>query len=275
MSLVSPEANTSKIITVPDEWKEVFSGFYYTINKKEKAIEKKLLPTFQTIMVFNLGTPVKMHSQNGIDSVIGKCVLIGPVKKVLEYTLLPQSELLIANFKDDAFYRFFGTNLKLNSFIVDPDTLVGDNCFSKVWSELQQVQDANQRVELLLSFSSQYLKERESSSLTIIESQVDSLPICPVKLAAGKSGQSERTIQLNYKKYLGYSAKEMSRFQRFRAVINIIQQLPAHAEIDWFEIIHQCAYYDQSHLIHDFNYFLEMSPQQYLRLQQDICIAGS
>lgn len=274
MSLVSPELNTSKIITVPDQWKEVFSGFYYTINKTEKAITKKLLPTFQTIMVFNLGAPVKMHSQNGTIA-IDKCVLIGPVKKVLEYTLLPQSELLIANFKDDAFYRFFGTNSKLNNFIVDPDVLIGDNCFFKVWSELQQIQDIDERVTILLSFSRQYLKERERSSLNIIESQVDSLPVSPVKLAADKSGQSERTIQLNYKKYLGYSAKEMGRFQRFKAVIDIIQQLPAHAEIDWFEVIHQCGYYDQSHLIHDFNYFLEMSPQQYLKLQQDICIAGS
>jgi len=40
---------------------------------------------------------------------------------------------------------------------------------------------------------------------------------------------------------------------------------------DWFTIIDHLGYYDQSHLINDFKYYLNLSPTKYIKFQQDIC----
>jgi AraC-like DNA-binding protein len=41
--------------------------------------------------------------------------------------------------------------------------------------------------------------------------------------------------------------------------------------MDWFEVINECGYYDQSQLIHDFKHYINLSPAKYLKFQQDIC----
>jgi AraC-like DNA-binding protein len=64
-------------------------------------------------------------------------------------------------------------------------------------------------------------------------------------------------------------------FNRFLKAIKISEAIATeHKKIDWLDIINQCGYYDQSQLIHDFKHFLHLSPNQFLKFQQDICVAG-
>ena len=45
-----------------------------------------------------------------------------------------------------------------------------------------------------------------------------------------------------------------------------LAQRPAAAENpDWFALLDQYGYYDQSHLIHDFTHFLHQSPAEVAR----------
>ena len=131
------------------------------------------------------------------------------------------------------------------------------------------------RVKKVLQFSSHYLNEREELSAQISNHAAIDKRFNPVRHIAEQTGRSERTIQLSYKKYLGFSAKEMIRFERFQKVMHLLEKMPAGTEPDWFEIIHETGYYDQSHLIHDFNYFLDLSPGLYLKLQAEMCTPGS
>ncbi|HEY0298211.1 MAG TPA: AraC family transcriptional regulator [Arachidicoccus sp.] len=51
-----------------------------------------------------------------------------------------------------------------------------------------------------------------------------------------------------------------------------MQSIASNAKkIDWFDIISECGYYDQSQLIHDFKHYINLSPVKYLSFQQDIC----
>ena len=94
----------------------------------------------------------------------------------------------------------------------------------------------------------------------------------PIKSVASLNSQTERNTQLNHKKHFGYSAKEYNRYNRFIKTIELLQNLASStSKTDWFEIITQCGYYDQSQLIHDFKYYINLSPTNYLKFQQDIC----
>jgi AraC-like DNA-binding protein len=262
-------------IPVPEEWDQVFDPFYYAVNQQDEPVRKRLSPTFQTILVFNFGPPALFYPTEDQPLFIEKSMVIGPIKLSHDYVLASGSEILVANFKLDAFYRFFGKHLRsYTDFIKHPDELLGEHCFSDLWQELKQLPHMQQRVDRILDFSASYIGERDKGSEDVVADSDPDSTISPVKEIAGKKGQSERNIQLKYKKYLGYSAKEIGRYQRYKKALTWLQERAEKGNnIDWFEMIHEFGYYDQSHLIHDFNHFLGISPAQYLKLQEDICIA--
>lgn len=154
---------------------------------------------------------------------------------------------------------------------MNPDELLNENCFNLLWSELRKKNDNEARVNYILDFSKPYIRDRNRIADQI--ASFDATNLNPVKKISEKNQVSERTVQLNHKKYFGYSAKEISRYQRFLKAIQHIQAIASsnNAKMDWFEVINECGYYDQSQLIHDFKHYLNLSPSKYLKFQQGIC----
>lgn len=257
-------------IAVPPAFEEVFSHFYYAENSSGETVSKTLLPSYQTIMVFSFGAPVSFISNQNDEVIIDKCIVVGPLKKAVDYTLPPNAEILVANFKGDAFFRFFGIAAIAENLSVHPDDLLNENCFTGLWIALCKISNTNDRVNWLLDFCKPYLQQRNPIAGQI--ASFDDGNQSPIKAISVENNLSERAIQLNHKKYLGYSAKEISRYQRFLKAIQLIQTIATDtSKIDWFEIISECDYYDQSQLIHDFKHYLNLSPSKYMKLQQDIC----
>lgn len=254
-------------LPVPAAYEAVFSYFYHAANNTTTAVTKTLLPTYQTIMVFVFGGKGILHSAQHAQLEVEQCMVLGPVKQAFEYTLPAGTSILVANFKDDAFYRFFGCATMTGH----PDTLVEDNCFTALWESLQQLSAPEAQVAHILTFCEPYLQDRHLLSAHLANFEDENLN--PVKAIADATGQSERNIQLHQKKQFGYSVKERHRYQRFlKAVQMVQQQTAAGASIDWFDLIDACGYYDQSQLIHDFRHYLRLSPKQYLKFQEDICL---
>ncbi len=261
-------------LPVPQEFEDVFSHFYIAENSTEVSLTKILLPSFQTIMVFNFGAPASLASKQGTVIEMDKCIVLGPIKQAFEYTLPAGAKILVANFKGDAFYRFFGRAFLSDHLPVHPDQAMEENCFTHLWHQLNGIETDAAKIDRILDFCQPYLKLQ--NIVSILLGNLKSDHINPIKSVAREIGQSERNIQLAQKKYFGYSAKEVNRYQRFVKAIGLIEQAIASAkEIDWFEIIGQCGYYDQSQLIHDFQHFLGFSPKTFLKFQQDICQAAS
>jgi AraC-like DNA-binding protein len=259
-------------IAVPTEYKDVFSHFYYAGNTSADTINKTLLPSFQTILIFNFGAKTILYSKQNTEIEIDKCLVIGPIKQAFNYSLPPKSEILVANFKDDAFYRFFGNASVAEHLPINPDDLLDENCFTALWTELNKMIDTNDRINYILEFCKPYLKQRSAIAEQLANFKIESLN--PIKSIASQNHQTERNIQLNHKKNLGYTAKEIIRYQRFLKAIELLENIASKSvKTDWFEIISECGYYDQSQLIHDFKYYINLSPTKYLKFQQDICNA--
>jgi AraC-like DNA-binding protein len=257
-------------IPVPEAFEEVFSHFYYAKNTTGNVLTRTLLPSFQTIMVFSFKAGLSLVSKQRIQIPVDKCTVIGPIKQAFTYALQPGAEMLVVNFKDDAFYRFFGTAVLSETIPLHPDRLIGDNCFNRLWYILHE-QDTAQMTATLLDFCKPYLKVRDELSERLAHFKDDAQS--PIKTLSQELRQSERTLQSRHKKHFGYTAKEKTRYRRFINAINYLHSHPGST--DWFDIISEFGYYDQSQLIHDFKHYLNLSPGQYLKFQQDICRSGN
>lgn len=266
------EENNNYRIAVPSEFDAVFFHFYFAENKTDLPVTKTLLPSFQTILVFSFGSNVSLKSQHNTTLEAEKCLVLGPIKQAFEYTLEPNSEILVANFKEDAFYRFFGSALLTHSLPIHPDALLAENCFSALWQELKIITDTRDRVNYILNFCKPYLKEQNTITALLADFKDESLN--PIKAIASRTNQTERNIQLNQKKFFGYTVKEITRYERFlKAVEQIQKTTQTNTKTDWLTIVDDCGYYDQSQLIHDFKHYMNLSPTKFLKFQQDICSA--
>ena len=225
-----------------------------------------LSPNFEMMMIFNFSTAFKIsYAAEPATEQVDRITILGPLKKMLNYQLLPDTDLLTIVFNLDGFYRLFQ---------VTPDEiLVPDTFISDLWPILKRA-TPEERVQILSDYILSTTHAPEEGSIPLLEHAAyfnDPL-IKPGKAIADDTNLSERTIQLRFKKYVGYSPKEMLRFLRFKQVINSIEQSSNH-EIDWFDLIHDFGYHDQTHLIKDFNHFLGITPQTFIKqyFGKDFC----
>jgi hypothetical protein len=66
---------------VPTAFEDVFTHFYFAENKSDSTVNKTLLPSYQTILVFSFGTAVSFITKQNTEVEIGKCLVVGPIKK--------------------------------------------------------------------------------------------------------------------------------------------------------------------------------------------------
>jgi len=202
------EGYNSFKIAIPPDYANVFSHFYFAENISSKTITKILLPTYQTIFIFNFGTKALLYSKQNTQIEIDKCLVLGPIKKAFSYSLLPQSKILVANFKDDAFYRFFGNTSFSEGFALKPDELLKENCFTALWSELNKIDNPNQQVNYILEFCHPYLRPRHA----IVEQlkNINDPSLNAIKAIAFTNNQTERNIQIKQKNTLGTPLKKLT-----------------------------------------------------------------
>lgn len=74
-------------------------------------------------------------------------------------------------------------------------------------------------------------------------------------------GISKSTLEQHFIKALGLSPKEYCRIEKLNHFLKSYETLPKYSLT---ELAYYCGYYDQSHLIKDFQYFLNTSPKRYL-----------
>lgn len=262
----------SKRVPVDDRLLDVL--LHFVTIQSEKDEEKQLFhlsPTLELMVVFNFGSPISAsfgHSKEK-RQVIDRITILGPIRKTLNYELSGKVDVLALPFMYDGVYRLL-PDLQVNKHVAKIDKTVLEayiNGLEPIWEKLTKESSTADRIAVLTDFLlNEGLAKRdiELKPLMAAEADVHVRSINPVKSMANKASLSDRTVQLRFQKYVGYSPKELIRFLRFKLVVVFIreQTLP----IDWFDIIVKFEYHDQSHLIKDFKYYTGLSPRQFLKV---------
>jgi AraC-like DNA-binding protein len=75
-------------------------------------------------------------------------------------------------------------------------------------------------------------------------------------------GISRQHLAAQFKSQVGLSPKLYARIQRFRRAAEALRQ-PRPGAVDWAQLALECGYFDQSHLIHDFQEFAGSAPESF------------
>ena len=244
-----------------------------------KTITQHLSPNLEMMLVFNFGAPVRVSfAEDGFNELeINTVALIGPLRKMLNYEVLASIDIIVVVFGADGFYRLF--QLPVNELngdhIIDPDAFFHTTDFHTLWETLKSLPSLDDRIQFFQDYAVSLIQEGDDITTSLVNgiAYFDNPSIQPVRAMAIDQNVSERTIQLWFKKQLGFSPKELLRFLRFKQVINRIltQQNPV---VDWYTIIEEFNYHDQSHLIKDFHQYLGTTPQKFIKeiIGKEFCV---
>lgn len=248
---------------VPEKLSGVLSHFY-AITAPQEGIHY-LSPSLEMMVVFNFGAPVSFSfdDKHVLGHTIERIGILGPLRRMMNYALKADADLLILNFIYDGFYRFLSEPAHTTRL-------------DEIWNMLAPLSGPAERVAVLTDYLLRVISPVEDAAKPLLEnvSEIHNAVVNPVKVMAGKASVSERTVQMRFKKYTGYSPKELLRFLRFKQVMAFIVSQP-EGKIDWFELIVQQGYHDQSHLIKDFKYYTGVTPKQFIRLHKEgnLCLS--
>jgi AraC-like DNA-binding protein len=87
-------------------------------------------------------------------------------------------------------------------------------------------------------------------------------PASPVRSVADHLGLSQKQLISLFDSHVGCSPKVTARIFRFQQALHSIHR---SGEQDWAELALAHGYYDQSHLIHEFQHFAGLTPAEYAR----------
>jgi transcriptional regulator GlxA family with amidase domain len=96
----------------------------------------------------------------------------------------------------------------------------------------------------------------DSHLVALAASVVDRRGLVSVDQLASSAGVSSRQLERRFLQEVGVGPKLLARIVRFQQVFRAVDQLnPA-----WATVAVECGYYDQAHLIRDFNQFAQQTP---------------
>lgn len=82
---------------------------------------------------------------------------------------------------------------------------------------------------------------------------------------AGELGISHRHLIAQFRQHVGLSPKRCARILRFNRALRMIDHEPTRS---WADIVYDCGYNDQSHLIRDFHQFSGRTPTELASLRR-------
>lgn len=253
---------------------EVVSHYYHLFNSDNQPMIKHLAPNLEIMMIFNFGPVIRISFGNDpLELAVDKGgVVIGPLKKMLNYELQRGADAIVVHFKLNGFYRLFKIPVHdLDSGkLYQVDVLTDQSTYQELYKQLTGIVDLKARLSLISNFVMNFISANDDAVQALLQGEryFYKPAVQPAKAIAADNRLTARTIQLRFQKYTGYSPKELLRFLRFKTVIDHLMQQKGQS-IDIFAVILTFGYHDQSHLIKDFQHYLGTTPQQFLRQLKD------
>ena len=256
---------TTQLIEADDRLARVLSHFYVVRQPPDApAVPQQLLPNYEMLVIFNFGSALPLRLGRDANT-IRRVAVIGPLQKLLRYELRAGANIMVVVFTLNGFYRLFGKLLQRNG-LGAPDVVPEPAFLTELWGQLAGLPNTDDHIQCFGQYALTHLAPTDDTMQPLL----DTIPhfrhtlVDPIKAIAGQHDISVRTLQLRFQHQLGYSAKEMIRFVRFKKVVaHLMNDQPAPP--DWADIIFTYGYHDQSHLIRDFQHFTGLPPTAFVK----------
>jgi len=191
---------------------------------------------------------------------LSSCIVVGP--NVNRHTIIPGCNHLVikVGFQPGGLYRLLG---------IPMNELLCSEAFDGLDFWGREINETNEKLREATSFTEMKLIV-EKFLLCYVNKLKQLLPIddvLPMLIQQGgllnidqlasQSCLSIRQFERVFKQRIGLPPKYFCRLVRFAKAWIIKEQRPATS---WIKIAHECGYFDQMHLIHDFQEFAGVNP---------------
>ena len=175
-------------------------------------------------------------------------------------------------FKPGGAFPFFGTPAsELADTHVDLDALWGTSA-TELRERLCEVKTPAERFDLLEKTLLAHLfrpLERHYAVRFALETFGHADAGLAIRDVARDAGLSQRRFIQVFAREVGMSPKLFCRVRRFRQALETVRHTVAP---EWGRVAVDCGYYDQSHLIHDFQFFSNLSPTEFVRQRSECAV---
>lgn len=250
--------NTFCFYFPPSPLGDFIERFWYWKGHSVSHSLERILPTGTVELVIDLGSARP-----------SKSVVSGPRSKSSIIQRTAQDELLGIHFQPGGAFPFlkfpFGD---LQNIDIGIDDLWGEEPASQLLYLLDRAGSTERRFRILemwmLKAMSRPLNHHPAVRFAIPElGQKSNLPMS--QLAAKVDLSRKRFIQV-FSNEVGLTPKLYSRIQRFNRVLSSAAN---SNQVDWLETAMSFGYFDQAHLIHEFQEFSSLTPTEYLGLRTE------
>lgn len=175
-------------------------------------------------------------------------------------------ELIAVNFTLMGVYRLTGMNLhEFTDQIVDAQIVFG-NEINELYEKIILLKDPMLAIDLIERFLYSRVQKTKKqnkvcvqNSLTILHENAGGISI---KELQQLTNTSPKTLERVFKTEIGMTPKMLQRLLRFNQAKKYLEE---NRSTDWWKMVIQFGYYDQSHFISEFQTFAGLTPKQYLK----------
>ena len=240
--------------------------FYRDLNVDHTR--EKLLPDASMELIIDLGEgPKRLYDRDEQTrhNNYNRCWISGIQRKYIVIGAEPGSSMMGAHFRTGGAAPFFGFPIsELSGEVVELD-LIWKREILILRDRLIETPSIEGKFDLLEAYLVSKAQHRLEPDKTVgaALSSLDTWPVLKLRDLASNLGLSHKQMLARFDCRVGVTPKFTSRLIRFRKTLNSI--CAAEPDTNWAELALDCGYYDQAHLIHEFQEFAGTTPVEYQR----------
>lgn len=229
---------------------------------------EKLLPDASMELVIDLREgPKKLYDreQQTRHAGFNRCWVSGMQRQYIVIGTESGSSMMGVHFRTAGAAPFFGFPLsELSGEVVELD-LIWKREILALREQLMETPTIEGKFDLLEAYLLRKAQNRlePDRTVSVLLASLDTWPVLKLRDLASHVGLSHKEMLGRFDCRVGLTPKFTSRILRFRKTLNAI--CAVQAETNWADLAVDCGYYDQAHLIHEFQEFAAVTPVEYQR----------
>jgi AraC-like DNA-binding protein len=230
--------------------------------------KEKLLPDASMELIIDLSEgPKKLYDNRDLNryTSFNQCWISGLQRQYIVLGVERGASMMGAHFRTGGAAPFFDFPIsELAGTVIELD-LIWKREILALREQLLEADSPDRKFDLLEAYLIGKAKERlrPDPTLAAALASLRSWPMLPVRELASQLGLSHKQVLARFDCRVGVTPKFASRIFRFQKAVSATAE--AKTEPDWSDLAVACGYYDQSHMIHEFQQLAGLTPIEYAR----------
>jgi len=258
---------------------EPFIKYYWILDYESNVVEPiRVIPYGCVQFTFYLGERINSFGSNNDSSYKDQAVVTGQISSFFDVFPQGKIRLITIVFKPFGAKPFFDFPI----FEIQNNIIPIKDINNKEWLDLEnRLGDCVDNKSIVSCLENNLLKKLEKNTLFNSYSSINNERIM---LAINRIDDSKGTINIKdlsslaclsdkqfnriFADYVGMNPKNFLRIIRYQSVLLKLQNsnIKDTKAVDFLDLVYDCGYYDQSHLINNFKEFTGYTPKEYIKL---------